>query len=334
MESRVKGLAFSQVAIALAVTKNNLLGASAYAVERWGAPSAPASILQRAVAAAGLNEQSLPFRSAATEFFSAVSERSLLGRLPLRRVPNAVRLLGIATGSTAYWAAEGKAKPVSKPTFTPTNLRPKKVVALSIFTNELMESTDVFSESLIRRDMISALAGLINATFISDSAGDEATPSGILEGVAPLPASAVPADDIRTLVENFAGDLERAHWVMSPTAASKLSGSDHLDAGLNGGSLLGLPLHTSTGALSRGVLLDPDQIALVEAGTNVSTSSQGAIEMSEAPTGDSTAPVATNQVSLWEANSTAILSEAQTNWQRVSDAAVTWMDAAWALQGT
>ena len=62
-----------------------------------------------------------------------------------------------------------------------TGIEPRKVAALSVFSDELI--TAIQGETLIQNDLARACADAIDAAFLSASAQTAWTPGGVLEGV-------------------------------------------------------------------------------------------------------------------------------------------------------
>lgn len=330
-----KGLDFVRIAIATAVAKANPSKAQAIAATRWGESSVPHRVLasgdlgelfRKAIEGGSTStgnwaEPLVSLQSAATEFFSLVRERSLIGRIEgLRRVPIQTRLVGLTAGFSAAWVGEGSAKPVGKATFAEEELPSRKVSALAVLSNELLQSVDPAAELLIRNDMAAALTAVINASFIdpSNSGTADLEPASVTNGAPSTAAGADGAANIRELIASFPGDLERAVLVGSPSSFAVLSDPFLFpNLGVRGGEALGIPAVPSTAAGDTLALIDPDAIALGDGGTAVRIATQATVEMTDAPTGSSTTPTATSHVSLWQANATGILVEQVVNWQPI-----------------
>jgi HK97 family phage major capsid protein len=333
----IKGLDFVRIAIATAVAKANPSKAAVIAEQRWGDGSLPHRVLsagdlgemfrQKEAVEGGATltgnwaEPLLGLQGAADEFFSLVRERSLIGRIAgLRRVPIRTRLIGLIEGFSAAWVGEGSAKPVGKATFAEEELPSRKVSALGVFSNELLQSLDPRAELLIRDDMAKALSAVMDASFIdpSNAGTPDLEPASVTNGAPSTAASGDGAADIRELIAAFPGDLERAILVGSPATFAVLSDPFLFPAlGVRGGEALGIPAIPSSAAADTLALIDPDAIALGDGGTAVRVATQATVEMTDAPTGSSVTPTATSQVSLWQANATGVLVEQVVNWQPI-----------------
>jgi hypothetical protein len=332
-----KGMLFTRLAIAMACAKGKDERAAAIAANRWGDESAPARLLKGGVM--GLNEMLTKAAVAAgtrvsgnwaadlvsadggrSEFFSLVRQQSILGRVPgFRRVPLNTRLVSEASGFSAAWVGEGKAVPVSHATYSDDGtLPPLKVSALGVFSDELLESVDPAAEMLIRDGLVDACARAIDTTFLDPAnAGTSGVePASVTNGVSAVPSSGDGLQDVRNLIDGFAGDLSRAVLIGTPATFATLHDPVILPSlGIRGGEAIGIPAIPSNHAGDDLILIDPGGIALGEGGAELKVSTEGSIQMSDAPTNDAVTPAATTLVSLWQCNSAAIMAERYINWQ-------------------
>jgi hypothetical protein len=330
-----KGIQFTRMAIALALGKGKDDQARNIARHRWGESSIPAKILdigaaqvfetiaKAAVEGGTINSGSwsaelVSAESAATEFFSLVRQRSLIGRIEgLRRVPLRIRMVTAASGFAAAWVGEGKAVPLSSASYNEDVLEPRKLSALCVVSNQLLESEDPAAELTIRNDLVNACVDALNQSFIDPSNAGVANvePASITHGVTAIPATGDGLTDIRNMLDVFPGDPERAVLIGSPLSFAALHDPKVLpNLGVRGGDAIGIPAIPAPAAGDTLVLLDPDGIALGEGEMALKTSTQGTIQMSDGPTQDSVTPTAVNQVSLWQCDSTAIMAEKVINW--------------------
>jgi hypothetical protein len=331
-----KGLSFTRLAIAMALAKGKDEPARHIAKRRWGEGSVPAKILDvgaahvfemvaKAAVAGGTTAtgswaaEIVSAESAATEFFGLVRQRSLIGRIEgLRRIPLQTRLVTAATGFAAAWIAEGKAVPLSAASYDEGTLPPRKLSALCVVSNELLESADPAAELMIRNDLVAACVDALNQSFIdpTNAGVADVEPASVTYGVTDIPATGDGLTDLRNLIDTFPGDLERAVLIGSPLSFAGLHDPNILPGlGVRGGEAIGIPAIPATAAGDALVLLDPDGVALGEAEMALKVSTQGTIEMSDAPTQDAVTPTAANQVNLWQSNSTAIMAEKIINWE-------------------
>lgn len=330
-----KGMELTRLAIAMGLAKGKDEVAATIAKRRWGENSMTAKILgagvtqvfemvAKAAVSGGTRTggnwaaEIVSAESAATEFFSVVRQRSLIGRIEgLRRVPLNIRLVSAATGFAAAWVGEGQAVPLSAASYDEDTLAPRKLSALCVVSNLLLESADPAAELMIRNDLMSACVDALNQSFIvpSNAGVSGVEPASITNGVTAIPASGDGLTDVRNMIDVFPGDLERAVLVGSPSSFAALHDPMILPGlGVRGGEAVGIPAIASTAAGETLVLIDPDGIALGEGEMALKVSTQGTIQMSDAPTQDSVTPTAVNQVSLWQCNATALMAEKVINW--------------------
>jgi hypothetical protein len=142
--------------------------------------------------------------------------------------------------------------------------------------------------------------------------------------------------DLRLLVNALSdggSNLVNAAWVLHPKTGAYLGslrgtgGSpSYPGLGVKGGTLLGLPALTTqaiglTGSPQESfiVLVDPSRIWFVDDGATFRASKTTSIEMSSAPTSDSATGTGAASVSMWQVESTAILSTSYLNWKTVDN---------------
>lgn len=336
-----KGLAFTRLAITAALTKSDTFdGMSAVALPRFGEDSLAYRIGKaggvetlatiKAEVAAGSTISGtwasllVEAESATAEFFGLVRERSVLGRLPLRSIPLRTRMIGAATGFSAAWLGEGKSAPVSSAIFNQEQLDPLKVGTLTVITDELLRSVDPAAETTIRDDMVGAIAEAINASFLDPlNAGEaEVEPASITYDAPSVAATGDGLADLRLLIDAYPGDLETAVLVGSGKSFAAMHDPVALPGlGVRGGQALGIPAIPTKAAGDTVTLLDPAGIAWGAGSTDIRTSSEATIEMTDEPTQDSTVPTGAQQVSLFQTNATALLATTAINWKAVRPAA-------------
>lgn len=131
--------------------------------------------------------------------------------------------------------------------------------------------------------------------------------------------------------------LASAVWVMHPATALALSMMVNATTSLRefpgvdfvtGGTFEGLPVIISTNVPGSGVagydviLAVQNEILLAEGGLSIDASREASLEMSDAPTNNSTTPTATTLVSLWQSGSVAIKAIRGITWARRRPTAV------------
>ena len=112
------------------------------ATNRWGSGRPPPMIEQRAGISGMVSGDASPFRDESLAFFESVSADSVVAAMPLRRVPFGVRLVSVSTAATGSWVGESLAKPISRMALGATGLEPRKVVAVTVVSDELLLATE------------------------------------------------------------------------------------------------------------------------------------------------------------------------------------------------
>lgn len=318
-----KGHTFARVCMMVAKSGGSVIDAAASAEMQYGSHTPVAKILKAAVSAGALDasgdwgSELDGWRSASAEFLELVRNASIIGRLSgLRRVPLNISLMHQTGGVKGYWVAEGQPIPVGAGAFTQGTLKPAKLGAITVVSDELLRSASPLADTILRDDLVRALSEASDTALISDSPGTpDETPAGVSHGATVIAATANPKADLAAMIEAFGGALERAVFVMDSVTATQLSGADYPAIGARGGALLGLPAITSAGVKRDGTggriaLIDPTQIAYGESGmAEVIASREAVIMMTDTP--DTPATL----ISLFQANAVAIRASMYANWQ-------------------
>lgn len=333
-EFKAKGMDFVRRSIALGAAHGDVDQAANFARARWGGKAAVPAVSADDVSGGGLD-------TAAVEFFSAVIERSAIGRTPgLRRRPADTRYLKNVTDMLGHWVGEGKPIPVLPFTFEQSRIGLLKVANIGVFTDEMLRSTDPRVEAQIRLDMIDGLANAIDIAFLDPSNAGSAgvMPASITNGLDLVSVGTNDLDAFRdglsTLIAEFQGDLSRAIFYGRPELFAMLNGLGYDKVGLRGGELVGAPAIATkalpdAGGLYQLVLADPGYIAYLDepSKTEVVASTEAAIQLLDNPTNTPVTPTATNLVSLYQCNSTALKAMIYANWEVERDGAVAIMAA-------
>ena len=330
-----RGTIYIRAVIAMALARGNPETAAAIAESTWG-PVGAAPILKAEVSGGasvdGAWGSVLGNSTAADEFFSLVRQQSIVGRMAgLRRTPLRVRAINVEGGAVAHFVGEGKAAPLAHMSFAARTLEPRKIAALIVISDELLESSDPAAESLIRQDLIRATIEAYDTAFIDPANAGVAgeMPASVTNGAVEVASTVDPVTDLAALIGAFDGDLQNAYLIMHPQTATEValwrdtdSSFAFPDLGPRGGSVLGIPVlcsrsvpRDSSGSTIS--LIDASGIALGEGSSQLKTSHAAAIEMTDTPAGDSVTPTGSQYVSLFQANALALLQLTEVNWQAV-----------------
>lgn len=283
------------------------------------------------------------------DFVEFLRPRTILGRfgsngIPgLTRIPFRVPLITEGAESAAGWVGEGKAKPLTKPAWTRTEMTPLKIAAIAVATMEQLRDSSPSGEMLIRDSIAKSIAKGVDQAFIdpSNSGTPNIKPAAITNGLSGNAFAATGQDteavyaDVQTAIGKFIAannSLSSGVWVMSATTALALSmlrnalgGAEFPGLTMNGGAFFGLPVITSQYVSGYVALINAEDVYFGdEGGVSIDMSTEASLEMMDNPTGDSVAstPVPAELVSLWQTNSAAFRAERTVNWMRRRSTAV------------
>ncbi|WP_442577971.1 phage major capsid protein [Mesorhizobium sp. ASY16-5R] len=302
------------IARLLVKTRGDLV-AAAYLAERGAldVPSPVARILRSAVAGGSLADPTwaglLAGAPGATQaFLGQVGGRSafvgLIDAGVLSRAPLRSRVGVVITGALADIAVEGHARPVSRMTLTGDTLAPIEASALVVLSRELVEATDAASQTYLSRMLRKALAKALDVGFL-EAIVSTSTPSFSSSG---NDVDAMRAD-VRTMLASVSSGEGRMAWVAAPDVAAGAAALDTRGTVAPEGAseFYGLPHFVSAG-LAPGmlVLLDGDRIGGDVESLGIDLGREAAIEMNDAPLGNSATPTARSLVSMFGTNSVAI----------------------------
>jgi HK97 family phage major capsid protein len=347
-----KGLAFTRYAIALARSRGNLMQAVEIARGWHNSTPEVESVLRAAVAAGTTTDPTwaaplVEYQTMTGEFIELLRPATIIGRIQgFRRVPFNIKMPAQKSGSTAQWVGEGKPKPVSSLGFDTITLGFSKVAGIVVMTDELVRFSNPSAEAIVRADLIETISELLDRDFIDPAKVDvpNVSPASITNGAPTIAASGVTADalraDVRALFSLFISanlSIAGAVWIMDPVTAlsigmmqNPLGQSEFPGIDQNGGTFFGLQIVTTTnlpGDSDTGTLMVlalPREILLADdGGVTLDASREASLQMNSAPTDG-----ATQLVSLWQNNMTALRAERFINWRRRRPEAVAYLTGA------
>lgn len=339
---------FVRYIIVRALKKDDVGEQLGYASARWGSTSLPARMLmtggpETKAAIGGAtpydwgSELASEYAQAASEFLAMVRARTVAGQLSrLRRTPPNIPMIVQSARAKAGWVAPGAGIPLSAPGFTRGIITPRKLAAMVVVSNELLAAATPLAESVIQEDLLTAIAEASDLAFIDpgNSGVAEQTPPSVTDGVTPLTATGDFKADLERMVAAFQGDLSAAYLVGRPELFVQLSGADFPNIGARGGEIAGIPALPTTGLPNDGddsyqlALIDPTGItyATNDGATEIKSSRQASIQMSDTPTQNSGTPTGTTTVSLFQVEATAIAALLHENWEVARPGSVALMD--------
>lgn len=334
------GIKFARYAQCIGASKGNLLQALEIS-KRWKDSSPEIERIMRAAIAVGTTSDPawagalVEYRTMADEFIGLLTPQTIIGQLPLRKVPFNVRIPRMTAGASAQWVGEGKAKPVSKGAFDTVTVPAHKLAVISVLTEELVRFSNPSAELVVRDMLIEAISQAMNQQFIDPAAAGVASvkPGSITNGVAaagPVNGTAV---GIRTAATNMVSIMVSAgyplaalRWIMNPTLAIYMGGlrtAQDVAAfpEVEQGKFLGIPYVTSAlvpintvPAIDESplILADCSSILLADDGqVTIDVSREASVKMGSDPEG---ADAAAELVSLWQTNCVGILAERFVTW--------------------
>ena len=285
-----------------------------------------------------------PTLPAIAEFVDFARSRSILGVFGTSGVPayrNVPFNVPIVTRSaaTAGWVGESEPKPVVDFTFSNQAVQPSKIANIAVASMELIRSSSVDAEVIIRDAIADAIVDEINTTFAGDAAavvtsGAVVKPAGIFNGAHTdaAPTSGGSADEIRAnliqLISNAMQFSGADRWadelciLMHPQNAVAvaslytLAAREFPDMTFNGGRIMGLPVIVTSG-------VPTDRIAAINA-RNLLVGTDGGIDISmsrEASVTASGTGGTQRTVSLWQNNLIGFRAEQVIGWGWLKGAA-------------
>jgi HK97 family phage prohead protease len=290
--------------------------------------------------------------AAVAAFLEYLRPRTILGRFgtggvpALTSVPFRVPIVTQTGAGAGYWVGEAKAKPLTSFAFTRTTLAPLKVANICVLSMENIRFSDPKSDAIVRNQLAEALRARLDTDFITPSktAVTNVSPASITNGAATIVSSGDDSDairlDIRSLLAKFNAannPPSSAVFIMTSACAQALAmmvnalGQPEFPTmGANGGTVYGMPVIVSDYVPSAIVaLVNATDIFLADDGdVSVDTSMEASLEMSDAPTHDSSTPTGASLVSLWQTNSVGVKAERIINWVRGRTQSVAYLTSA------
>lgn len=233
------------------------------------------------------------------------------------------RPVALEANATAAFTAEGEAIGTTEARFLASTLRPYSIKALTEFTEEMLERSDI--ETLMKQLLSDAIGAALETGFFSTAAASLAAPAGILNGITPTAAGASFAEDARALVAAL-GEPADVVFVMSPARLISLSAEMDLAA-------FAAPVFGSSGVgADQLVAVDADGLAIGLGGVNHKVGIESTIHEANPALPISTgspAEMATPTRSLWQSDVISLKSVLGVSWGRSASAAAVINDVAW-----
>lgn len=356
---RGEGIALAQMAKCLYKAQGQLMGALQLAEQNKDLDPRVAVVLKTAVAAGTTSNSAWggflvgADTSVYADFVEFLRPATVIGKFgmngvpALRQVPFRTPLISQTAGATGYWVGEGNAKPLTRIEGARTTIDPLKVANIAVVTEELVRDSSPSADSLLRDQLVAALAARLDIDFIDPDkvAVAGVSPASILNGVAELSSSGSDAEairaDFRRLFAPFitaSNPATSAVLIMSATTALALSlmtnalGQQEFPGiTMKGGTFLGVPVIVSEYMANNGgssgavvALVNASDIYFAdEGGFSIDLSREASVQMDDSPDNPTTA--STVLVSLWQRNLVGFRAERTVSWARRRSTSVSWL---------
>ncbi|HHA1197820.1 TPA: hypothetical protein ACOEEL_001989 [Enterobacter kobei] len=243
----------------------------------------------------------------ARDFAEYAFSQSVPGKLMARSMQFPfMTKVGAISGIGSGWVKEGTAVPVRKGNVNPSDvLTPFKIASLVVLSDELIRLATPGTDLSIRNVMVSAAVRDIDQKFLSsDAEVEELSPAGVLLNA---PSATSMAELIETHVNN-GNSIYGSSIVMPQTSVLSITNDQ-----LRQFELLGISIIPSQYATNI-ALIDPANMMINVEGAGLMTAKEGTVEMTDAPLNDITEPKHSEQVSLYQTNSAAIMTTIFCGW--------------------
>lgn len=164
------------------------------------------------------------------------------------------------SGANVGWEGEGLDAPEGAGKFSKISMKPKRLTAYLDYSKQFLAQDSNGAEELLRRDIVEALSEKLESTILGAEAVSDTQPGGLFNGV-----TADTANFKFTDVVDWEEELESAkirgdfHYIVNPKVkatfrkTTKDTGSGRFV--MEGGEVEGIPVLSTTGVISKGMLL-------------------------------------------------------------------------------
>jgi HK97 family phage major capsid protein/HK97 family phage prohead protease len=344
------GTGFARYVMAFAVSKGNRYEAAEYAKQAFGDQGnsiaewhRAAAMQQRTAVAAGTTTDAnwaapLVQTNYVSEFLDLLRPATLLGKIQgLRHVPYNTSIPAVTGGTTFKWVGQGKGKPVTKAQFSAATIGHATAAGISVLTKQLIRLSTPDAQATVRDILVADCKAFLDTQFVDSSVAAVANvnPASITNGVTGTPASGTDVADARsdisariTAFATASYGLDGLVILMSQSQAFALGtminsvGNPAFPGlGINGGSILGVPVVTSETVGSQIIFAHAPSILVADAdGIEIDTSTDATLEMVDTPSDP--ADASTVYTSMFQNNMVAIRVERMISWGKARSTAV------------
>ncbi len=247
------------------------------------------------------------------------------------------------------FVGEGMPIPVRQGAFTAATLTPKKMAVITTWTREIDEHSVPAIEGLLRQGISDDTAVSLDAVLLDANPATTIRPSGILNGIAALTATAgggfnALVGDIKqvsgALLTATKGNVRNPCWLMNPQQVMSAGltpapgvGAFPFQEQINNGNLQGWPIIDS-GSVPLGRVIAIDAADFVSVGGEAprfEISDQATLHMEDTSPADIGTPgapavVAAPVKSMWQTDSLALRLILPINWTVRRAGVVAWVD--------
>ncbi|MFO1311773.1 MAG: phage major capsid protein [Burkholderiales bacterium] len=278
-----------------------------------------AAVLKAGVSVSDIDDATTPGTNPISEdLVAALRPRTIFDRLGARQAPLHVRILTGETGADGGWVGTGRPALLSNIALQGEILAANTVMGLAALTVESLQDASPAGQQFVRDEVVNATAEALDRAMLDpDNAGSTDKPASITNGITPVASSGSSLSQIDGNLLTMADALiaagstmANAKWIFDTRSAyylSQLRGTGGAlafpDVSVNGGTLHGLPVLTTTALPRSGspettiaILVDADDIVIADGGARVSVTTDGAIQASDAPTVYPNAPAVLSNI--------------------------------------
>jgi len=216
--------------------------------------------------------------------------------------------VSIFTSVSASAVSEGAAKPLKRMTLSANDMTPAKATALVVMTNELIEQLTDAGVQALGRELRTAVAVGSDTALLSALTGETAEAMGADSFTGAL-------EDIEELLRLLRlGVGSKPYLIVTPEYSKALAiqavANGVTTLGWNGGEIAGVEVLVSDAQTADKIsMVDATGLAVADGGIELRSSEQATIQMDTAPTQETTTPTQSQQVSMFQTNSRALLGE-------------------------
>ena len=265
-------------------------------------------VTKAAVVAVDTSSGLAPSIPGAASFLAQVDRVSPLGQIGGIEINGPVTAAIQVGGATAAWAGEGASKPITALSFAAAAVRPFKLIAQIVLSEELATLSAPSALPIVQRSLISALAAA-EATALLDSASTAIAgvrPASLTAGLAPIVAAGDLAANVGQVLTGLSGgNPTRPALIVSFLTATRMQ------AALRDLANIGVKVIISSAAGNSIIGVDADGLLVTNGGVEIQRG-QPDVQLDDAP--DSPATAATVMISTWQRDLIALKVERFRNW--------------------